>query len=231
MRGIPSLWQDFLHLFYPHHCCGCGIDLPEMEQLICLRCMHELPVTHFAGLTDNPTERLFTGRLPVTAACSYLYFNKEGLAQRLVHELKYKGNKAIGQWLGEQMGRELLVSGRFTGIDYILPVPLSAAKEHGRGYNQSAVVCAGINTILSVPVCTGNLTRHRATATQTHKHREERWENVSGSFTVLQPAVFEYKHLLLVDDVITTGATLDACGQVLLAIPGVRLSIATLACA
>ncbi len=231
MKLITRLFRDALHLFYPHTCCGCGSDLLPANNLLCLSCLHELPHTHFARLPGNPAEKLFTGRVALEAAFSELYFSKGGLVQQLVHQLKYKGHTAIGHFLGELMGQSLLGAERLMPIDYLVPLPLFADKEYRRGYNQSGILCAGMHSKTLIPVSTGNLIRKRATETQTRKHRTARWTNVAGSFYVNEPSLFENRHLLLVDDVVTTGATLDACGQVLLAIPGVRLSIATLAIA
>ena len=226
---LKKIVSGTIHLFYPHICTGCGSDLLEESNLLCLRCIHDLPHTNFANIANNPVEKYFWGRLPLTAAYSQFYFSKEFLMQHLIHQLKYKGDIEIGFYLGELMGKTLLASSRFTSIDALIPLPLYADKEHKRGYNQAAVICNGMSSVMNVPVLNGHVIRQHATETQTRKHRTERWENVKESFSVAKENELKNKHLLLVDDVVTTGATLEACGNVLLQLDNVKLSIATLA--
>lgn len=229
MFPLKNIFADTLHLFYPHLCTGCGSDLLEDKSLLCLHCLNDLPYTHEAAFALNHTEKIFSGRLAIAAASSEFYFGKGSLIQHLIHQLKYKGNKEIGFFLGEIMGKNLLQSNRFNNIDALIPLPLYPDKERKRGYNQAAVICNGISSVLNVPVETVNVIRQRFTETQTRKHRTERWENVEGSFVVKNEISFAGKHFLLVDDVITTGATLESCGQAMMKIPGVQLSIAALA--
>ncbi len=229
MRSVLHLLQDTLHLLYPYICTGCGSDLLEPPNQLCLHCLNELPHTKEAFYKNNHTEKIFIGRLPVTGAFSEFYFAKGSLIQHLIHQLKYKGNQEIGFFLGTMMGRSILDNDRFKDLDQLVPLPLNPKKEFKRGYNQAAVICQGISSITNIPVSLGNVTRRRFTETQTRKHRTERWENVDGSFMVCREEALSGKHILLVDDVITTGATLESCGQVILEIPGTRLSIATLA--
>lgn len=229
MKLLNAIFADTLHLFYPHLCTGCGSDLLKEDSQLCLHCIHALPHTHFAGMAGNPVEKQFWGRLPIQAGHSEFYFTKEFLLQHLIHQLKYKGDTHIGFYLGELMGHSLLNSGRFSGIDALVPLPLYSTKERKRGYNQAAIICNGISSAMNIPVLSGVVIRQYATETQTRKHRAERWENVSGSFTITDNEKLKGKHLLLVDDVVTTGATLEACGTVILQQPGVKLSIATLA--
>jgi ComF family protein len=226
---VKNIVNSTLHLFYPHLCTGCGSDLLKEDNLLCLLCIHTLPHTRFAGMAGNPVEKQFWGRLPIQAGHSEFYFAKEFLLQHLIHQLKYKGDTKIGFYLGERMGNSLLSSGRFNGIDALIPLPLYASKERKRGYNQAAIICNGMSSVMNIPVLAGVVIRQYATETQTRKHRTERWENVSGSFTITAAEKISGKHLLLVDDVVTTGATLEACGAVMLQQPGVKLSIATLA--
>ena len=231
MLPVRSLFNDAMHLFFPHTCLGCGNDVIANNSILCLRCISNLPHTQFEKLAGNPVEKIFRGRLPVEAASSQFYFSKGHLVQYLIHQLKYKGNKESGEYLGVVMGKALLQSGRFSNIDYLIPLPLSAGKEFKRGFNQAEVICNGMSTAMQVPVHTRNLIRGRYTDTQTKKHRTERWENVEGSFAVLQPLKLQGRHILLVDDVLTTGATLEAGAQCLLNIPSIRISLATLATA
>ena len=229
IAALKNIANSAVHLFYPHICTGCGSDLLEEDTLLCLKCIHDLPHTSFAGFEGNPVEKYFWGRLPVTAAHSEFYFSKEFLLQHLIHQLKYKGNTAIGFYMGELMGNTLLASNRFGNIDAIIPLPLYPDKERKRGYNQATVICEGIAAAMHIPVLKNNVIRQRFTETQTRKHRTERWENVEGSFVVTNPAALKGKNILLVDDVITTGATLEACGAVILQIEDAELFIATLA--
>ena len=229
MQTLKTLFSSTLHLFYPHVCTGCGSDLVEENNLLCLHCINDLPHTDFAKFSNNPIEKIFWGRIPVAAAHSEFYFAKESLIQHLIHQLKYKNNTAIGEYLGEQMGNTLLQSDRFNTIDYIIPLPLFADKERKRGYNQAKVIGDGLSAIMNVPVLTNNVVRRRFTETQTRKHRIERWENVADSFIINDPSALQGKSVLLIDDVITTGATLEACGSIITQVEGVKLYIATLA--
>jgi len=231
MQSLKTIFADTLHLFYPHVCTGCGSDLVQTDHLLCLRCISNLPHTNYAQHAGNPIEKIFWGRVPLVAAHSEFYFSKESLIQHIIHQLKYKGNQDIGIYLGEILGRTLLNSNRFLGIDYLIPLPLYADKERKRGYNQAAVICTGMSGVMNVPVLTGNVTRQRYTETQTKKHRTERWENVADSFIVNDKEELSRKNVLLIDDVITTGATLEACGQSILQSADVKLSVAALAMA
>lgn len=227
MTALKNLFADLRHLFYPHICNGCGSDILSEETLLCTRCFANLPFTQYANYPNNPIEKIFTGRMHIEAAHAEFYFSKESLIQHLIHQLKYQSNKEIGIYLGEIMGRSLQKSNRFNTVDALIPLPLYPDKERKRGYNQAAVICEGVSRVMNVPVYNTVLIRRRFTETQTKKHRAERWENVEGSFAVKHEEKIKGKHLLLVDDVITTGATLEASGSHLLKTAGVKLSIAT----
>jgi ComF family protein len=226
---VRNIFSSAVHLFYPHICTGCGSDLLEQNNLLCVRCIHDLPHTGFAQFANNPVEKLFWGRIKITSAHSEFHFSKEFLVQHLIHRLKYKTDTRIGHYLGELMGKTLLASPRFRGIDGLVPLPLYADKQRKRGYNQAAIICNGISSVMNIPVMYDHVIRQYATETQTHKHRTERWENVKGSFRLKNVNALKNRHLLLVDDVITTGATLEACGSVILQAENAELSIATLA--
>jgi ComF family protein len=226
---LKNIFSSTMHLFYPHVCTGCGSDLLEKDNLLCLSCLHNLPHTNFASLQNNPVEKDFWGRINLDAAYSQFYFSKAFLIQHLIHQLKYKSDTKIGFYLGEIMGKTMLKSGRFSSLDGLIPLPLFASKEHKRGYNQATVICNGISSVMNIPVLNNAVIRQHATETQTRKHRTERWENVKDSFKVAKPAELSGKRLLLVDDVVTTGATLEACGNVILSSTDAKLSIATLA--
>ena len=228
MFAVKNILHDFTHLFFPHICAGCGTDVLNHESPLCLRCIDQLPVTNFHVHAGNAVEKHFWGKIPIHGATSYCHFTKSSLIQGLLHQLKYKGNQEIGRFLGQMMGKIIKTSNRFSDVEVLVPLPLYAARQRKRGYNQAAVLCEGMAAAMEVPVITDAIVRLSATATQTHKNRIERWQNMQGRFMVTDPVVFNNKHVLLVDDVVTTGATLEACGQELLQ-HCKQLSIATLA--
>jgi ComF family protein len=224
---IKEIKDAFLHLLFPHVCTGCGNDILNPESSICLRCFTALPETGFELHPNNPTENIFLGRLPLVAASSQFYFTKESLIQHLMHQFKYGSNKELGAQLGKIMGEQILRSGRF-GVDGLIPLPLFPSRERKRGYNQATILCDGMSGIMQVPVLDKLVIRPHYTETQTTKGRIERWKNMEGKFLLKHPQLIRNKSLMLVDDVITTGATLEACGNELLKAEGVKLSIATL---
>lgn len=221
---------DLIRLFFPHLCPGCGDDLQRGEKWLCLHCFRRLPYTRFHERQEDPVEKMFWGRIPVSAATAGFYFSKGSLMQTLIHACKYHDRKDIALQLGVLLGKILQEDGRFREAEVAVPVPLFAAKEKQRGYNQSALLAEGIASVLHIPCAADALARTRYTDTQTHKSRPERWQNVSEVFHVKNTGRLADKHILLVDDVLTTGATLEACGTALLEIPGTALSIAALAC-
>lgn len=225
---LATAINSLIHLAFPHLCAGCGSDILTREHLLCLDCLSSLPQTSFHLHPNNPVEKLFWGRLPLTSATAQYYFTKQSVMQRLMHELKYKGNKEAGWYLGRLMGQQLHASNRFRQIDALIPLPLFPTKEHQRGYNQATLLCEGISRETGKPVLKNAVARTQHTESQTKKTRVERWQNMEGRFEVHDAGAIQGKHLLLVDDVVTTGATLEACGQELLQAPDVRLSIATL---
>jgi ComF family protein len=228
MRLLRSIKEALLHLAFPHVCEGCGTDTLQKDHYLCVHCLDALPKTCYPLHDDNPVEQLFWGRLPIEKAAAQYYFTKESTVQHLVHSFKYQGHQELGRYLGRLMGHELLASPRFRDIDALVPLPLHPLKERKRGFNQAAVLCEGIATVMSKPVLGSVVVRSEFTETQTHKSRVERWQNMQGKFRLADPRPLEGKHILLVDDVVTTGATLEACGSVLLRVAGLRLSLATL---
>jgi ComF family protein len=226
---VTSIINDFSHLFFPHVCAGCGTDNVSRHSPVCIHCTSQLPLTNFHFYANNPVEKYFWGRIAVAGAASLCHFTDGSLVQHLLHQLKYKSNKEVGYFLGRIMGNALKSADRFRDIDILIPLPLFASRQKKRGYNQSEVLCAGIAGILQLPLLNDAVMRLTATETQTRKNRIERWTNMEGKFELVKPAAVTGKHVLLVDDVITTGATLEACGQEILKAAGVKLSIATLA--
>lgn len=224
-----ELLHDFTHLFFPHICVGCGTDVLGTHSVLCIRCVNQLPLTNFHLHAENQVEKIFRGRLPVTQAMSFCYFSKDSLIQRILHQLKYKSNKEVGYLAGRMMGITLRQSELYDSVDVLVPLPLFASREKKRGYNQAAILCDGISAATGIPVLKNVITRNTSTETQTHKNRIERWLNMEGRFELRDPDAVRDKHVLLVDDVLTTGATLEACGHELLEGENTQVSIATLA--
>lgn len=199
--------------------------------MLCSQCYDALPQTSFEHYASNPVEKIFWGRLAIRYATAQYFFTKGSLMQELMHQIKYKGNKDLGVSLGRLMGAQLAATNRFREIDALVPLPLYPEKEHKRGYNQAAVLCEGMAELLQKPIIKQAVIRTHHTESQTKKTRAERWQNMEGRFLVQDANSLQGKHLLLVDDVVTTGATLEACGRELLTVAGTTLSIATLCCA
>lgn len=231
MLSFIAYFDHLLHLFYPHLCLGCGSDLYKKKEWLCISCLHHLPHTQFQHIPNNPSEKIFTGRLSLYAAHSEFYFSKGQVVQRLIHQLKYKRQKDLGIFLGELMGISLKNSDRFSNIEAIVPLPIHKKKQKERGYNQSFLLAKGISNITQWPVLENVIIRKSHTTSQTHQQRFQRWQNTYGDFEVMNKASLIKKNILLVDDVITTGATLEACGRLLSPIDGLKLYIASLAIA
>jgi ComF family protein len=228
MPLLTDIKESVLHLLFPHVCEGCGTDVLEQDHFLCLKCHSSLPKTDFHLYSNNPIEKIFWGRLPLTNATSQYYFTKNSSMQHLMHQLKYRGNKELGIYLGRLMGHALNQANRFRFVDALIPLPLFPAKERKRGYNQALVLCEGIAEVLGKPVLKNAIIRTSHTDTQTKKNRVQRWQNMEGRFELTDKELVKGKHLLLVDDVVTTGATLEACGSELLEAENVQLSVATL---
>lgn len=228
MPVLSSIRDAVLHLIFPHVCEGCGSDVLQSDHFLCLECHSKLPVTEFAQYSSNPIEKIFWGRLPLASATAHCYFTKNSTLQNLLHVLKYRGNRELGLYLGRVMGTALAASNRFRFVDALVPLPLFPAKERARGYNQAAVLCEGIAEVMDKPILKNAVIRTTYTDSQTKKNRVERWANMEGRFELSRPEMVRDMHLLLVDDVVTTGATLEACGTELLKGENTRLSLATL---
>ncbi len=230
LYGLLSCFgKSLLSLFFPRVCCVCGEYLSGNEELVCVKCLCELPKTNYHLYKDNPVAYMFYGRVNIHAAASYFHFVKSSKYSRMMYRFKYEGMKEIGVALGKYFGRNLAESHLFSDVDIIVPVPLHRKKLRERGYNQSECIARGMSASMGVCVACDNLIRKEFTPTQTRKSRTDRWDNVKGKFIVVDPVAFTNRHILLVDDVITTGATIEACAAELLKIQGVTVSIATLA--
>lgn len=227
-----QFFQSLIQLFYPRICPGCGSDAIGKGESLCLRCLSDLPYTFYNQSADNKMAQMFYGRIKIESAMSLLYFSKHSLVQNIMHEFKYNGGRELGMFLGNLMGKAINESELFRRCEVLVPLPLHASKEKKRGYNQSEILCRGIQSITGQALSVKNVIRTTPTESQTHKHRTERWDNVEGTFEVSNPDALRGKHVLLVDDVVTTGSTLEACADAILHLgQSTKVSVATLAVA
>ena len=229
MNYLYDLWDDFISLLFPRKCYACGSHLVRNESLICTECYVIIPRTNYHTLIDNPVAQLFWGRCMIEKAAAFSYYNKGSRIRKLIHNLKYKGIRELGYELGRIYGLSLDSSGFMDDIDLIIPVPLHPEKKQIRGYNQSEIISFGIADATHLPVEVNSLVRTVVSATQTKRSRYERWTNVEGIFEVIDPQAIMRKHVLLVDDVITTGSTIESCVNELLKTEGVKVSVVALA--
>lgn len=226
---VGEYLYDFSTLIYPNLCICCNESLVKQEKMICTRCAIGLPRTYYHLNNENPVSQLFWGRVNIEKATSFFFFQKGSKYQKLLHHLKYKGEREVGVVLGSMFGADLNAINFQGNIDYIVPVPLHRRKQRQRGYNQSEAIAEGMSKTLDIKVISNNLYRKYYSATQTRKGRFERWENVNELFAQKTPELFANKHILLVDDVVTTGSTLEACARAILESENAKVSIATLA--
>ncbi|MDR2806296.1 MAG: ComF family protein [Dysgonamonadaceae bacterium] len=230
MNIIP-VFQHLISLVYPPLCIGCSEALITGEKFFCSECFSDWPKTHYHRYKENRAYEQLLTRFPVQKAAAYLYYNKSGLGQKLIAAIKYQGNEALGKWTGDFLARDLLPSGFFDGIDYLVPVPLHKKKQWQRGFNQSEILAEGISAVTGIPVDTRILYRAKANTSQTRKGAFDRWINTQGLFQIRNAGFFQNKHILLIDDVLTTGSTLEACARALLQCENIRISVLTLAVA
>jgi ComF family protein len=228
---LQNSFRGLSDLFYPELCEACQRHLNKDETTLCLFCILKLPRTDFYAQPENKASQVFIGRLTIEHATSFVYFTKEGMVQELMHHFKYKGKKKIGKLFGNLLAAELSDVPWIKDIDVILPVPLHKTKEQLRGFNQAALFAAGLGGQLNIQVDTEKLIRTKFTDSQTTKSRQARLANVEDAFSIKDHEQLIGKHILLVDDVLTTGATLESCALKLLRVAGVKVSIATIALA
>ncbi|MDR0732931.1 MAG: ComF family protein [Dysgonamonadaceae bacterium] len=228
---LQNLLQHFVSLFYPKLCVICGEVLIANESYFCLECFLKLPKTNHHLSPDNRATDRFAGKIPVVKGASYLYYDKGGFSQKLIADIKYRDNRKLGEWMGALLAKDWLSSGFFHGTDCLLPVPLHPSKERKRGFNQSEMIARGISQITGIPINTKNVIRKKATQSQTKKSRFERWKSTKDVFAVKDIDFFNNKQVLIVDDVLTTGATLEAVAQSLLKAKNVKISLLSLAIA
>ncbi len=220
--------KNFLSLIYPVGCELCACSLVEGEDCICSTCWYELPKTDFHHDAENPLTRIFWGRVEIETGTALFYYQKGGKVQDLIHRLKYKGRQEIGHYLGKRLGQYILASPLYQKLDCIVPVPLHPLRRRKRGFNQSETFGEGLSKVLDIPLNNNALQRISATSTQTRRRRFMRWENVESVFDLHTPESLENKNILLVDDVITTGSTMEACAQTLLSAKGANIFMAAI---
>lgn len=223
------MFHDLVNLFYPKICNCCDSPLIKAEQVVCTSCLHQLPTTGYHLDNENATKKVFDARLSLENATSLLYFKKKGMVQNLIHNLKYRKQEEVGNFLGSWLGEELFTHPGFRDIDCVIPVPLHRKKLKKRGFNQVTKFGKELAKKLEAEFIEDVLVKKSASRTQTFKKRLGRWGNIDTTFMIENPQKLQNKHILLVDDLVTTGATLEACGNKLLKIKNSKLSIATMA--
>lgn len=225
MEAMKKIFHKFLSLFFPDLCLVCGNKLGDSEVHICIECLTLLPKTNYHRQTDNRLENLFAGRFPFQRIVAYAYFVKDGSIQSIIHELKYRHNPEVGQFIGQLCGENIKDSKFIFDVDVLVPVPLHPKRQRQRGYNQSEEICKGMSGILNIPIDCNSLVREVNNPSQTKSSRFDRWENVEGIFAIRDYTAFENKHILLIDDVITTGSTIEACVKELIKCNNCKISV------
>ncbi|MFB9055455.1 ComF family protein [Mariniflexile ostreae] len=220
-----------LNLFFPKVCYACHNTLKDNEKDLCISCRHSIPVTNFHFNNDDTVLKIFYGRVKIEQATALLRFEKKGLVQHLIHQLKYKGHETIGMFLGDWLGGELATLNHYEDIDLVIPVPIHKKKLRKRGYNQVTKFGQQIATALHAEYKEDVLLKISNTSSQTLKTRWFRWQDNTELFLLNHAKDLENKHILLVDDLITTGATMEACITVLQQVPSVKISVASMAIA
>lgn len=223
--------NSLIELFFPRCCVVCADPLSDNEEYLCIKCNMHLPRTNYHLQKDNEVEKLFWGQIPIEKGSSFFFYNKGSDYRNILYDLKYRGCKELGETMGRYMAAELSDSGFFQDIDFIIPVPLHQRRLRKRGYNQSEWIALGIHHVTGLPLITNAIVREKHTESQTSKSVFERRENVDNIFALKDAKLCRGKHILIVDDVLTTGATINACASVLGEINDVRITVLTLAVA
>ena len=229
LNFFDKIHINLLNVLFPDFCFGCANLLIKNEKTICSKCLHLLPLTRHNQLKESELTRVLKGIIPIEYGFSMLYFNKKGITQNLIHNLKYKNKQNIGTYLGNLYALELQNHEVSKSVDYIIPVPLHKKRLHERGYNQVTTFCNAIGEQLNILVLNNVLIKKEYLKSQTIKNKENRLENNKNAFTIQNYENLNNKHFLLVDDVFTTGATLESCARELLKIENAKVSILTIA--
>lgn len=228
-KMLNAWWEDFISIFYPNNCWACSRIIYQPQEGICLDCSASLPFTNFENHQENPMVKIFWGRVKCKYATALFYFNNKTRVQTIMHLLKYKNKPQVGEFFGKLLGERIVKSLHFDSIDYVIPVPLHPSKKKKRGYNQAEAIAKGIATESGMELSVDVLIRNKNTSTQTKKTREERVQNMHQVFDVVDHEKFVNRKVLLVDDVITTGSTLESCILELQKVNGITVYVATLA--
>ena len=225
----PNILTNLFDLFFPESCINCGDYIQVKGQYLCIFCNSELALTDFSTFPQNGVETTFRGRLPIEAGTALLFFDKKSMTQKVLHELKYRGRPEIGIFIGRWLAAEMKLSKRFNTLDVVIPVPLHHRKQKRRGYNQVTLFAETIAKELNLMFLPDTLIKKTDNVTQTKRNRFERIWNENSDYDLRDAETLKGRHILLVDDVITSGATMEACSLCLLKVEGIRLSIASMA--
>lgn len=226
---IDEMVINLLNLFFPRVCLGCSAYLGDNEAYICTSCRHQLPLTNFHLDGSETLKNVFYGRVNLEQATALLHFSKRGIVQQLMHNLKYRGQQKVGVFLGKWLGEELKTIDGYQDVDVVIPVPLHKSKLRRRGYNQVAGFGQEIANALEIEFNTKVLQKTKATKTQVFKNRFLRSSANSATFSISENQTLKGKHILLVDDIVTTGSTIESCANALMDIKGIKISVATMA--
>lgn len=229
LKIIDEIRKNLLNVLFPVFCNGCSNLLLKNENVICTKCIHNLPLTHHHNIKETEIKKVFYGLIPFEFGASMLYFNKKGISQNLIHNLKYRNRQEIGTFLGNLYATDLIHLETFKEIDYIIPVPLHKKRFHERGYNQVTTFCKSIENKLTIPILDDVLVKKQHLKSVTDKSKEVRLTHNKNVFSIENPDKIEGKHLLIIDDVFTTGATIEACAKEILKIKNTKISILTMA--
>ncbi|MGB3152894.1 MAG: ComF family protein [Maribacter sp.] len=226
---LSKILNDVNTLLLPIACFGCNVRLNRGEKLLCTVCRHQLPLTEYNFNVENGVDRIFYGRINIKKASSFLFFTENGIVKNLIHHLKYRSQEQIGEFLGDWYGQIIKENAFLEQIDFVIPVPLHKRKLKKRGYNQVALFAEKLASHLNAEYLENGLLKTANTRTQTKKSRLNRWHDNRSLYEVADSNILKNKKILLVDDVITTGATMEICGQVLKNIEGTSIYIASMA--